>query len=576
MGLAAYVLVPTAVYFSLSEEALKEVRRDKGAFDKYLPKWAPKSHIVPGLDLQGGIHMVLGVDVEKALEDKTTRLADRIKDMAAEQKVSVTKTDVIHQEGALSRVRVHFAIASDRKAFDSKVLSRMQELVPVATEENAMVLRLAPQLVDSVRRDSVDQTIKTLRTRIDKMGVSEPVISKSGEDKVQIQLAGYDNAKEARKLLGRTAQLQFLMCDDKSDFLTTLTDLPAGVQLRSHSFGKPDNSGGKDIYLEFPAEKLTEVQKFLEGKIPDGDVIRYSQQGDNVMRTYTLNRKVELTGDDLVDAHVTMGSDNDPRPAVAVAFNSTGSQIFERLTGEHVGDRMAIVLEDNVDSAPVIQVKISGGNASISMGGSRTREEMLRDANQLAMVLKAGALPAPVTFREERSVGASLGADSVEMAKKAFIVGSLLVVAFMIFYYRMAGVFSVIALFVNVLVVLASLAFLGATMTLPGVAGLLLTLGIAVDANVIINERIREELRHGKTAKSAVQSGYSAAFSAVFDAHITTFISGLVLWNFGTGPVQNFATLLLVGTVWSLFTAIVVTRVFFDMVTSRGAQTLSI
>lgn len=575
LGVSIYALVPTGVYFSLSDEQTKEVRRDKHAFSKYLPSWAPENHIVPGLDLQGGIHLVLGVDVDKALTDKTGRVADRLEQYARDKSAPFKSISPI--DNGQYQIAITFANAEDQSVFDKDVYSAFaQELVVVTDEATKITLGLNPQYIQNLKRDAVDQTITTIRTRIDKMGVTEPSISRRGDSQVQIQLPGYDNPEEAKSLIGRTAQLEFQMLNDDTEFLTELKKLPEGVELVNSAYGKPDNTAGKDIFLKFPSKQLKEVQAYLRGKVPTGDVVKYGTFGNEQMRTYTLTRRVELTGDDLVDAQVTFGSQDNPRPSVSITFSPAGAQIFDELTGKSVGKRMAIVLEDRVDSAPVINQRISGGQASISMGGARSREEMLKDANQLSLVLKSGALPAPVTFKEERSVGPSLGADSVKNAKQAFMLGGILVALFMIFYYRMAGLVSVVGVLFNIAFILATLSWLGATLTLPGIAGLLLTVGMAVDANIIINERIREELRLGKMAISAIQSGYDAAFSAVIDANVTTFIAGFVLWTFGTGPVQNFATTLLIGTVFSVITAIFVTRIFFDMFTAKGQKTLSI
>ncbi len=576
--LAGYLLVPTYVYFSLTESQAKEVRKEKGALAKYLPAWSPSAHIVPGLDLQGGIHMVLGVDVDKALTDRASRTADRLREFATEQKVAFLSIDPPQLENDEFRIRVNFNTAEDRKQFSQKIMEKFGDLQVNSEQDKSLVLRLDPNLVQATRRDAVDQTIHTIRSRIDKMGVTEPSISKRGENQIQIQLPGYENPEEAKSLIGRTAQLEFQMCDDDTDFLTKLTDLPTGVELVKSAYGRPDNTAGQDIFLQFPARQLEAVRTYLANKVPAEHAIKFGTatgEKGGPMRTYTVFKKVDLTGDDLVDARVSMGSMDNPRPSVVISFSPTGARVFEDLSGNNIGRRLAIVLEDRVDSAPVFQQRISGG-ASITMGGARTREEMLRDANQLSLVLKSGALPAPVTFREERSVGPSLGADSVRNGMRAFMVGTFLVIIFMMFYYRVSGFVSIIGLFFNVVLMLAIFSWLGATLTLPGIAGLLLTVGMSVDANVIINERIREELRRGKMPRSAIGAGYDAALSAVLDTHITTFISGIVLWQYGTGPVQNFATTLMIGTMTSLFTAVVITHIFFDMLTRNGPKELSI
>lgn len=583
LGVAVYFLYPSLVYFSLNEADLKEVRQDKGAFDQHLPSWSAKSHIVAGLDLQGGIHIVLGIDLEKAITDKTQRAADRLMDMAKKEGVDINSIKQFGENQNLQdQVLISLATDADMTKFKDKILNNFSDFQFVSQTAQSITLRLMPEVVQSIRHDAVNQTVTTITNRIDKLGVTEPSIARRGEDQVQVQLPGIDDPEQAKQILGRTAQLQFQMCADDTKFLLDLkSSLPEGVELVESGYSKPNGGAGKDIFLKFQESKLNQVKTFLADKVPGDFIVKYGDLGSEnlygkMVRTYTLERKVQLTGDDLVDARVSQGSATNPRPGVSLSFGPAGAKIFAELTEVSVGKRMAIVLENTVDSAPVISTKIPDGNAFISMGGARTTQEMLRDANQLSLVLKSGALPAPVTFREERTVGPSLGKESVEQVRIAFIIGAVAIALFMFFYYRLSGVISIIAVIFNLAFVLAALSFLDATVTLPGVAALLLTIGVAVDANVIINERIREELRLGKMPRSAVKSGYEAAMSAIMDANITTFIAGMVLWQFGTGPVQNFATMLMIGTVSSVVTSIFITRIFMDMLTARGQKTLSI
>lgn len=580
LGLAFYFIYPSLIYFTLSEQDLREVRRDKEAFNKFVPNYFPKSHIVPGLDLQGGIHMVLGVNLEKAITDKTTRAIDRLVGYAAEEKI---KLESIQQTGELpnlkDRVNITLANINDVEKLKDSIKKQFNNFYITNVSGKTISLKLSEEIESGIKNDALDQTIKTITNRIDKLGVTEPSIAKRGVDQVQIQLAGFDDPVQAKNILGKTAQLEFQMCDDETTFLKDLTDLPEGVRLKESSYGRSYGNAGKDIYLVFHEDLLKKVKDYLSDKTPAENVVRFGKEDNlapDMMRTYTLKRKIELTGDDLADARVSQTSNEDPRPGVSLTFSPAGAKIFADLTEKSIGKRLAIVLEDIVDSAPVINQKIPGGNAFISMGGARNYAEMAHDANQLAVVLKAGALPAPVIFREERTVGPSLGKDSVEQGKIAFLIGTILITLFMMFYYRLSGLFAVIGVIFNLAFILAALSFLEATVTLPGVAALLLTIGMAVDANIIINERIREELRLGKIPRSAVKSGYDAALSAIIDANVTTFIAGMVLWQFGTGPVQNFATLLLIGTVSSVVTAIFITRIFLDAVTANGQKTLSI
>jgi preprotein translocase subunit SecD len=580
---AAYFLYPTVTYFSLSPDQLKEVRENKEAFKKFIPAWSSESHIVPGLDLQGGIHMVLGVDLEKAVSDKARRAADRMKSELEDKGVGYTEiehvTDPETDYG--DRIRVMFKDEAAKDRYDADVSKYFGDMEIVSQGDNELLLRVDPNYVTTIKNDAVDQTIKTIRNRIDKMGVTEPSIQKRGDDQIQIQLPGYSNPEEAKSLIGRTAQLEFYMLEDESDFMTKLSNLPEGVTMRRSGFSRPDGGFGNDIYLEFKKsdEKQKEVKKYLSDKYPPGITVKYGEMPvpgeDPLIRTFTLKKQVEITGDDLVDARVALGSPENPRPFVSIDFSVTGGRRFGELTTNNVGRRMAIVLEDEVNSAPVINEPITGGSAQITMGGG-TREEMIKEANDLSLVLKAGALPAPVSFREERVVGASLGEEAVERGANASLIGLALIVLFMLAYYRVSGVIAVVGLVFNLAFVLGTISWLGGTVTLPGIAGLLLTVGMAVDANIIIMERIREELIAGKTPRSAVASGYEHALSAILDANVTTFIAGLVLWNFGTGPIQNFATTLLIGVVASVVSAVFITRIFFDMYVASGREKISI
>lgn len=579
--LGAWVITPSVIYFRLSDEQLAEVQKDTSKFKTHLPSWAPEAHIVPGLDLQGGVHMVLGVDLDKAISDRARRTSNRMRTDFEEKKLEGVKVDHLADEGKGERVRATFAKQADVDTFEKDLAENYLDLELVKRDGLVYTWRVHPQIAKTIRSDAVDQTIKTVTNRIDKMHVTEPSISRRGDSQVQVQLPGFANPEEAKALIGRTAQLEFQMCDDEDDFLTKLTDLPSWAQLQTSGYQRKGGGYAQDIYLEFPEENLNDLRRYLAGKVPSGLVVKFGKENRRdgeaqKFRTYTLKAEVTLTGDDLVNAQVGMGSPESPQPQVSIEFSPTGRRLFGDLTTKNVGKRMAIVLEDIVDSAPVINEPITGGSASISMGGSRTREEMLRDANQLSIVLKSGALPAPITFREERSVGPSLGKDALQTSKVASLVGAILVALFMLVVYRMGGLFAMIAAFLNVFFVLAALSFFGGSLSLPGIAGLLLTVGMAVDANIIINERIREELMMGKTARSAVDAGYNSAFTAILDSNVTSALAGAVCLQFGSGPVQNFAITLLIGIVSTMFTAVFVTRILFDLYTMKDRDTLMI
>jgi preprotein translocase subunit SecD len=324
------------------------------------------------------------------------------------------------------------------------------------------------------------------------------------------------------------------------------------------------------VKVAAPAKKRSKdtmrLEKLLQGKIPEGRMIgfeRTERQLEVEFRTYYLVAEVAMTGDYITDARVS----NDPEtgsPEVSLTFDRTGANLFETLTGENVKKRMAIVLEGEVASAPVIQTRIAGGRARITLGSTRDYNEALSEARDLAVVLRAGAMPAPVRILEERTVGPTMGEDARRQGTLALAIGLALVIFFMVVYYRISGIVADLALLLNALFIMAVMAAFQATLTLPGIAGIILVIGMAVDANVIINERIREELHSGKTVRAAVDAGYGRAFWTIFDANFTTLIAAVVLWSYGSGPIQGFAVTLFIGILASMFTAIFVTRIVID------------
>jgi preprotein translocase subunit SecD len=580
VALGAYILVPSVSYFRLTDAEVAEVRENPAAFDKHVPSWAPRTHLVPGLDLQGGVQLVLGVDLDKAISDRARRTSQRMHDELDSKKVDA-KVDHLVDEGKGDRVRAVFADEAALKTYTADIADHYPDLAEVSASGLTLVWRVHPDVVTKIKTDAVGQTMKTIGNRVDKLHVTQPIIERRGDSQVSVQLPGFANPEQAKALIGRTAQLEFQMCDDENDFLTKLDGVPAFAQLQTNPFQRKNGSMAQDAYLEFTEDHLTEIRAFLNGKAPSGRVIKYgkgfSRPGEpKKLRTFTLYSSIELTGDDLSNAEVMMGTPEQPSPAVSIEFSPVGKQIFADLTTKNVGKRMAIVLEDFVDSAPVINEPITGGNASIAMGGGRTMDEQRAEANGLAVVLKSGALPAPVSFREERTVGPSLGADSVKAAWQASFLGAGLVVLFMLIVYKVGGLIASICVLLNIFFVLVTLSFIGGTISLPSIAGILLTIGMAVDSNVIINERIREEFLLGKTVNASVEAGYASAFTAIFDANMTTAIAGVVCLTLGSGPVQEFATTLLIGIVTTMFTAVFVSRTLFEMYVGKGKETISI
>jgi preprotein translocase subunit SecD len=501
-----------------------------------LPGWLSflkGSKVSLGLDLQGGTHLVMQVDTDQAVVNYLEINADELRRALRKENVRGAK---IERTGA----GLTISAAADQ---GEKVLDVVGRLFPnfkigdSETVEGNLVLplTLSPAEVAQIKESAVEQSLETIRNRVDQFGVSEPVIQRQGSRDILIQLPGIQDPQRAKALIGKTAVLAFKLVRDVNPepIASGAQPMPAGTQV------------------------LYEVDKLPTGERKKGQPL--------VVETQTL-----MTGDVVTDARVRPGDLPNSR-VVSIDFNARGARLFGEITAANVNRRLAIVLDDTIYSAPVIKEAIPGGKAVIS--GSFTPDE----AKDLAIVLRSGALPAPVTVAEERTVGPSLGRDSIEKGIRSFVVGGLLVIVFMVIYYRFAGLLADLAMIWNVLFLLAGLAAFGATLTLPGIAGIVLTLGMAVDANVLINERIREELRLGKTARAAIDAGYERALPSIIDTHLTTILSGIILFQFGSGPIKGFAVTLCIGLASSLFTATVGTRLVWDYLLQRWRiQTVSI
>ena len=503
-----------------------------------IPHWwsaaLPDKHIQLGLDLQGGMHLVLEVQADKAVETSLEGMGNDIKQALRQKKVWVAYA---HPSGKRDIV-VLLKKRDDLEAFKDLVGDQypLLKILDSKDVEDGVEVRLEldQKEVEQIKKMAVEQALETIRNRIDQFGVSEPDIAPQGQDRIVIQLPGIKDPQRAINLIGKTALLEFKLVDDKAN-----------------------------------------VQQALQGKIPPGDELAYEihvnkETGRKTKEPLVLEKRALLTGQYVTDARVQIDSRFN-EPYVTLSFDKRGSRLFERITADNVDKRLAIVLDGVVNSAPRIVERISGGHARIT--GNFTMDE----ARDLAIVLRAGALPAPVVILEERTVGPSLGQDSINKGMRSILVGGLLVVLFMLIYYRFSGLIADLALFLNVVLIMAGLAAFGATLTLPGIAGIILTIGMAVDANVLVFERIREEIRLGKTARGAIDSGFSKALVTILDANITTLIAALVLFQFGTGPIRGFAVTLSIGIVASLFTAIFVSRLIFDfLIVKRGMKTVSI
>ena len=503
-----------------------------------LPSWwgtfLPTDRINLGLDLQGGTHLILEVKVDKAVENNVERVKEDIQKTLREKGVSGVSVERVQG------IQIHLRIVADSVERVRGVLkSDFANLATVNTQTSGgttdLFLSLSKEEMKSLRDYAVDQSLETIRNRIDQFGVSEPIIQREGQQNILVQLPGIQDPERAKEIIGKTALLEFKLVDDTANVEdATRNGPPPGRQVLYGYAGKGEGGVG--------ATKTA----------------------------YIVESRTLMTGEYITDARVRPSSQLQG-PYVELVLNSTGARLFEQITAANVKRRLAIVLDNRVYSAPVIQERIGGGRASIT--GSFSIEE----ARDLAIVLRAGALPAPVEIAEERTVNPSLGSDSIREGVISFIVGSSLVILFMAIYYKGAGLLADMALIFHILFLLAILASFKAVLTLPGIAGIVLIAGMAVDANVLINERIREELRLGKAPRAAIEAGFKHALPAIIDTNVTTFLSGVILFQFGTGPIKGFAVTLCVGILTTVVTAVFMTRVYYDYrIASRKLTQISI
>ena len=480
--------------------------------------------IILGLDLQGGMHLVLEVQVEKAVEASLDGIADDIKRKVESEDIEVAGVRVDYETKELKVFLVDTLDVKEVETILANYLNLDQQLVN--RESMKMVYKLAENEIKRIRENAVDQGLETIRNRVDQFGVAEPTIQRQGDRRILVQLPGIKETERAINLIGKTARLEFKLVDEENSVQQATTQ------------GMPDDD--EVLY------------KRIENK----------ETGVITKSPWLVKKRAVLTGETLTSAEVRYDTQFN-EPYVSISFNSYGAMVFRQVTRENVKKRLAIVLDDNVYSAPVIQEEIAGGQAQIT--GSFTTEE----ARDLAIVLRAGALPAPVIILENRTVGPSLGKDSIEQGIRSIIIGSAFVVVFILIYYRLSGMVADVALILNLVLMMGALAYFGASLTLPGIAGIILTVGMAIDANVLVFERVREEIRIGKTVRAAIDAGFTKAFRTIIDANVTTFIAAIVLFQFGTGPIKGFAITLCLGIVASIFTAVFVSRTIFDSVMYR-------
>ena len=492
----------------------------------------PDKGMILGLDLQGGVHLVFEVEGDKAVDITLERIAAHLR-------------NILEEKGLKAEVKKENLDIIIKPSSDEikKIVKDENAALTLAEESKERVLyRLTNKEINTIKDTSIDQALETIRNRIDQFGVAEPTIQKQGTNEIVIQLPGVKDTQRAIDLIGKTAILEFKILDDENPIAAKIPAIIA-----------PDDE-----------EKI--LQEFWSQIPPDDEILfgrdTDKETGNVIKRAYLMKKQTLLTGDLLTEAKVDIDQLYN-EPAVSIAFNSEGKKRFEQITGANVQKRLAIILDKNVYSAPVIKQKISGGKAQIE--GAFSMEE----AKDLANVLRSGSLKAPLKRLYNVTVGPSLGRDSIDAGVKAGIIGSILVIVFMIFYYRLSGAIADFALILNIIMLMGVLSMFNATLTLPGIAGIILAIGMAVDSNVLMFERIRDELRLGKTPRAAVDSGYHKAFWTIFDSHVTTLITAAVLFQFGTGPIKGFAVTLSMGVAINLYTALIGTKLVFDLINSR-------
>lgn len=525
--------------------------------------WPTSDKLNYGLDIQGGLHLGLGIDIQKALKEQSQKLTNQIREAIKDEYQLQTEVTTVDS----SRVFLKIDFTPKSPADKENVLKYLDyyhgnTLQVLTSSVNSVEVQYFESYLQIFKKSLVDKAKEVLSNRIDQYGVAEPSITTQGEDRIIVQLPGVKDTQSAKDVLNKTAKLEFMIVDKA----TTPEDVQAWVTEAETAANIKLGGEGGLRYVDY-VEKLNEQ---LKDKLPKGRLIRFQKAQDaksiEVGKIpYLLRTDAMMGGESLEDANTSFDQSTG-QPIVTFSFDGKGAKEFGDLTTKHVEELMAIVLDGVVISAPVLQEPITGGSGRITVGSGGSREESLKEANFLSLVLKSGALPVSLELLEERTVGPSLGQDSIAKGKKATMIGLVLVLIFMIVYYRAFGVVADTALTVNIILLFAALSSLKATLTLPGIAGIALTVGMAVDANIIIFERVREELRKGASLAASVRDGFASAFWTIFDSNITTIATCMVLMYFGSGPIRGFAVTLTIGLMVSMFTAIFVSRTLLELV----------
>jgi len=571
-----------------------------------LGSWYPfKKQLSFGLDLQGGLELRYTVDYKKAISDNLLRTRDTVINAVVEALARKDGKDVEalnDQEKAAIAARftveriefdtlaVAFPSSEDQDVFTTGLIENLQvDLVRLPASGDRILLKVSDARVSQIRDEVVNQTLDVIRKRVEAFGLVEPDVRKNGDTDIDIQLPGVRGAQveAVRDRIGQTARLAFRIVDRTPEGTAFFKNQEAALKDFTDRFPEKGSMmtldrdastnqwfvKAKAANIRGPSDALAQnaLRSFLKTvKIGDDHLVGFElveRRDGNIVeeryyRTHYLFSRADVTGDHLTRAMTLFEAQGEPY--VSLEFDAIGARQFEQVTEKNVNEHMAIMLDEEVNSAPVIKERIGGGRAKISMGGNRSPREILQEAQSLVTVLTHGAYKAPVHKVHDFEVGPSLGRDTINAGITALIVGMIAVFVFMLVYYRTSGIIADIGLLLNVLFTLAILVGFNAALTMPGLAGIVLTIGFAVDANVLINERIREEMRLGKGPRAAVEAGYANAFSAIFDSNLTTAISGVVLLNYSSGPVYGFAVTLLIGIVCTFITQVFITRMMFD------------
>jgi preprotein translocase subunit SecD len=570
--------------------------------------------LVAGLDLRGGLRLVYAVDVDTAIKDKRDNYYEDIRREAAKV-LGLVKEDEVPSDEVYAKlrekvdveaprapanvIRVVVKPGTDPSKLDERFLERFRSELAFTrtTDQRTLEFKVKTSVENSIRERAVGQAKDIIARRVDELGLREAAVSTRDED-IIVEVPGEDEKSFAqiRETISKTARLEFKLLDDDTDFFGNLSKtlqketLPEGLEFRQETVPVGRDAAGDlrqrtntfAILNKLPQETTQQtLQRFREWvatlPVPADREVGYElikrtvdevtgKEEEAGFRSFYLKSRAEVTGDQIRDAGASpqQGQGTLGGWVVNLTFNDRGGKIFETITGNNVKRRFAIILDGRISSAPVIQNKIGGGHCQITLGAGDP-EAQLREARQLELVLRSGALPAPISPSNEQRIGPSLGRDSIKLAVQGALGGTTLVLLFMLIYYHRAGLIADLAVGLNLFLQLAVLASFGASMTLPGIAGLTLTVGMSVDNNILINERIREEIALGKSMRAAVEVGYKRALAAIVDGHVTTVIAGIVLAQYGTGPLKGFAVTLMVGVICNVFTGVLVTRLMFDL-----------